>query len=204
MEWLRSVDLAEYAPNLRGSGVHGGLVVSTQHPTVYGSKKQTNKKNLYSTNHLTFCSTFRCWSLGLIQTRWPCCWTSLPRKRCWDDTWPPTSTAWWEGRLSRRRGSTPRWRGTPRSASQLKSRWDDTGVGEYKRKRSEEASARERTQSESPIAPVYVTESVLIWGETSACQLSLISEPFSLFKPARSRVKPSTVLRLSHQPQPQP
>ncbi|XP_059832143.1 liprin-beta-2-like isoform X2 [Hypanus sabinus] len=27
MEWLRSVDLAEYAPNLRGSGVHGGLVI---------------------------------------------------------------------------------------------------------------------------------------------------------------------------------
>uniref|UniRef100_A0AAQ4Q0U1 PPFIA binding protein 1b n=1 Tax=Gasterosteus aculeatus aculeatus TaxID=481459 RepID=A0AAQ4Q0U1_GASAC len=27
MEWLRSADLAEYAPNLRGSGVHGGLMV---------------------------------------------------------------------------------------------------------------------------------------------------------------------------------
>ncbi|XP_061617364.1 liprin-beta-1-like isoform X2 [Phyllopteryx taeniolatus] len=27
MEWLRAVDLAEYAPNLRGSGVHGGLMV---------------------------------------------------------------------------------------------------------------------------------------------------------------------------------
>nr|XP_033808485.1 liprin-beta-1 isoform X4 [Geotrypetes seraphini] len=27
MEWLRSVDLAEYAPNLRGSGVHGGLMI---------------------------------------------------------------------------------------------------------------------------------------------------------------------------------
>ncbi|XP_072554549.1 liprin-beta-2-like isoform X4 [Paramormyrops kingsleyae] len=27
MEWLRTVDLAEYAPNLRGSGVHGGLIV---------------------------------------------------------------------------------------------------------------------------------------------------------------------------------
>uniref|UniRef100_A0A3Q3W675 SAM domain-containing protein n=1 Tax=Mola mola TaxID=94237 RepID=A0A3Q3W675_MOLML len=27
MEWLRSVDLAEYAPNLRGSGVHRGLMV---------------------------------------------------------------------------------------------------------------------------------------------------------------------------------
>lgn len=31
MEWLRAVDLAEYAPNLRGSGVHGGLIVSTIH-----------------------------------------------------------------------------------------------------------------------------------------------------------------------------
>ncbi|KAF6200168.1 hypothetical protein GE061_006469 [Apolygus lucorum] len=27
MEWLRVVDLAEYAPNLRGSGVHGGLMI---------------------------------------------------------------------------------------------------------------------------------------------------------------------------------
>ncbi|XP_077287457.1 liprin-beta 1 isoform X2 [Arctopsyche grandis] len=26
MEWLRAVDLAEYAPNLRGAGVHGGLM----------------------------------------------------------------------------------------------------------------------------------------------------------------------------------
>lgn len=37
MEWLRAVDLAEYAPNLRGSGVHGGLIVST-------AKKKTKKK----------------------------------------------------------------------------------------------------------------------------------------------------------------
>ncbi|XP_054154536.1 liprin-beta-2-like isoform X3 [Oppia nitens] len=27
MEWLRSIDLSEFAPNLRGSGVHGGLIV---------------------------------------------------------------------------------------------------------------------------------------------------------------------------------
>jgi len=27
MEWLRQVDLAEYAPNLRGSGVHGALII---------------------------------------------------------------------------------------------------------------------------------------------------------------------------------
>lgn len=28
MEWLRSIDLSEYAANLRGSGVHGALLVS--------------------------------------------------------------------------------------------------------------------------------------------------------------------------------
>ena len=28
MEWLRTIDLSEYAPNLRGSGVHGALMVS--------------------------------------------------------------------------------------------------------------------------------------------------------------------------------
>ncbi|CAH1787238.1 unnamed protein product, partial [Owenia fusiformis] len=27
MEWLRSIDLSEYAPNMRGSGVHGALMV---------------------------------------------------------------------------------------------------------------------------------------------------------------------------------
>ncbi len=27
MEWLRSIDLSEYAPNLRGSGVHGAIMV---------------------------------------------------------------------------------------------------------------------------------------------------------------------------------
>ncbi|XP_055957605.1 liprin-beta-1-like isoform X4 [Patella vulgata] len=27
MEWLRTIDLSEYAPNLRGSGVHGGIMV---------------------------------------------------------------------------------------------------------------------------------------------------------------------------------
>merc|ERR1712020_397824 len=27
MEWLREVDLSEYAPNLRGSGVHGSLLI---------------------------------------------------------------------------------------------------------------------------------------------------------------------------------
>lgn len=28
MEWLRSIDLSEYAANLRGSGVNGALIVS--------------------------------------------------------------------------------------------------------------------------------------------------------------------------------
>ncbi|ELU16424.1 hypothetical protein CAPTEDRAFT_227812 [Capitella teleta] len=31
MEWLRSIDLSEYSPNLRGSGVHGGLMVLEPH-----------------------------------------------------------------------------------------------------------------------------------------------------------------------------
>lgn len=35
MEWLRSVDLAEYAPNLRGSGVHGGLMVRENYQRAY-------------------------------------------------------------------------------------------------------------------------------------------------------------------------
>ena len=26
MEWLRHIELSEYAPNVRGSGVHGGLI----------------------------------------------------------------------------------------------------------------------------------------------------------------------------------
>lgn len=42
MEWLRSVDLAEYAPNLRGSGVHGGLVVSTE---VHEHSKKSSSSN---------------------------------------------------------------------------------------------------------------------------------------------------------------
>ena len=40
MEWLRSVDLAEYAPNLRGSGVHGGLIVSTCYNRFCDKKKK--------------------------------------------------------------------------------------------------------------------------------------------------------------------
>ena len=28
MEWLRTIDLSEYAPNMRGSGVHGALMAS--------------------------------------------------------------------------------------------------------------------------------------------------------------------------------
>lgn len=31
MEWLRSIDLSEYAPNLRGSGVCGALIVREKH-----------------------------------------------------------------------------------------------------------------------------------------------------------------------------
>lgn len=84
MEWLRSVDLAEYAPNLRGSGVHGGLIVSIF--------IQTIKDNHESKSHSAhFAFPDRCWSLGLTPTQWPCCWTSLLKKPCWGATWTPTS-----------------------------------------------------------------------------------------------------------------
>ncbi len=34
MEWLRTIDLSEYAPNLRGSGVHGALMVRNSCPSM--------------------------------------------------------------------------------------------------------------------------------------------------------------------------
>jgi len=37
MEWLRQVDLSEYAPNLRGSGVHGALLIQVYAPNLRGS-----------------------------------------------------------------------------------------------------------------------------------------------------------------------
>lgn len=46
MEWLRSVDLAEYAPNLRGSGVHGGLVVSASNYAVHETEKENATENI--------------------------------------------------------------------------------------------------------------------------------------------------------------
>jgi hypothetical protein len=37
MEWLRSIDLAEYAPNLRGSGVCGALIVRLSILSLYNN-----------------------------------------------------------------------------------------------------------------------------------------------------------------------
>ena len=69
MEWLRSVDLAEYAPNLRGSGVHGGLMVrgagveySLGQPdgTQQTQRGKHNKKNTLAANlnYLWCCKSF--------------------------------------------------------------------------------------------------------------------------------------------------
>ncbi len=41
MEWLRSIDLSEYAPNLRGSGICGALIVRNT------KKKLFLKKNIF-------------------------------------------------------------------------------------------------------------------------------------------------------------
>ncbi|KTF83042.1 hypothetical protein cypCar_00026326 [Cyprinus carpio] len=60
MEWLRSVDLAEYAPNLRGSGVHGGLIktllrrhLATNFNTLVGSQAQQEKQEYLESSGYT-------------------------------------------------------------------------------------------------------------------------------------------------------
>ena len=73
MEWLRSVDLAEYAPNLRGSGVHGGLIVSIfiMHQKMH--QKILKVYQITKSKHLHYVFFNRFWNLGLTPTPWPCC-----------------------------------------------------------------------------------------------------------------------------------
>ncbi len=40
MEWLRSIDLSEYAPNLRGSGICGALIVRNTKQKLFLKKKK--------------------------------------------------------------------------------------------------------------------------------------------------------------------
>ncbi|KAK9304326.1 hypothetical protein QLX08_004309 [Tetragonisca angustula] len=51
MEWLRVVDLAEYAPNMRGSGVHGGLMIhlTTHFNQILGREVVQRKREIEST-----------------------------------------------------------------------------------------------------------------------------------------------------------
>lgn len=96
MEWLRSVDLAEYAPNLRGSGVHGGLMVSPallSHPEGYSPLDRSIFKII---------SLLRFWSHGSMWRPWLYCWTFLPTRRCCAATWPLISACW----LAQRPSST--------------------------------------------------------------------------------------------------
>uniref|UniRef100_A0A4X2LNA7 SAM domain-containing protein n=1 Tax=Vombatus ursinus TaxID=29139 RepID=A0A4X2LNA7_VOMUR len=60
MEWLRSVDLAEYAPNLRGSGVHGGLIPKKLGFSHFGNMRK--KKFDESTDYI--CPTEPCESVN--------------------------------------------------------------------------------------------------------------------------------------------
>ena len=50
MEWLRTIDLAEYAPNLRGSGVHGAVMVSFHASSLY----LVEVISLVSNKHVSF------------------------------------------------------------------------------------------------------------------------------------------------------
>lgn len=92
MEWLRSVDLAEYAPNLRGSGVHGGLMVRPS-PEGYSPLDLSTSETI---------SLLRFWSHGSMWRPWLYCWTFLPTRRCCAATSPLISPCW----LAQRPSST--------------------------------------------------------------------------------------------------
>jgi len=49
MEWLRSIDLSEYTPNLRGSGVHGGMII---HEPLFDSDLLATLLSILSTKTL--------------------------------------------------------------------------------------------------------------------------------------------------------
>lgn len=68
MEWLRSVDLAEYAPNLRGSGVHGGLMVG---PCGVGPPRSLSSARSFHV--LKQYPPPRFWSPGSMWRPWLCC-----------------------------------------------------------------------------------------------------------------------------------
>lgn len=96
MEWLRSVDLAEYAPNLRGSGVHGGLMVW---PCSVEPPRRCSPPDLCTSETI---SLLRFWSHGSMWRPWLYCWTFLPTRRCCAATSPPISPCW----LAQRPSST--------------------------------------------------------------------------------------------------
>lgn len=111
MEWLRSVDLAEYAPNLRGSGVHGGLMV-----------RRPSRQSLRGTEtpswmqpHKQESLLCRCWSRGSMWRRWLCCWTFPPTRRCCAATWPHTSAC--SSVLRRSRANRSVWKTQTTSCS---------------------------------------------------------------------------------------
>lgn len=74
MEWLRHVDLAEYAPNLRGSGVHGGLLIYEPRFTaeLFASLLSipANKTLLRRHLGLHFRHVEICWPVSALSAHW--------------------------------------------------------------------------------------------------------------------------------------
>lgn len=121
MEWLRSVDLAEFAPNLRGSGVHGGLIVSGLIEDVEIFFFWTCLEPPLEPGVVPLL-LHRSWSPVSTQRLWPCSWIFLHRRLCYAVTWPQPSLPWWGFRRRRRSGSTPTPPGTCPSPPPPKSR----------------------------------------------------------------------------------
>ena len=112
MEWLRAVDLSEYAPNMRGSG-------ELVHQFFTGP--------IYFVLDDDYFQAFMaaCWCTNRVST--PNCWPPSCRfrwgKRSSDVIWQHTSTSWWDAMSSKPNAIWKRQRHMWPSILSLKSRY---------------------------------------------------------------------------------
>ena len=79
MEWLRSCNLSEYAPNLRGSGVHGGIIILGQNGVV------KDKKDPYLVQVFIYVSSLPIQNRVLTPMQWQTYSAYHRQRRCLGD-----------------------------------------------------------------------------------------------------------------------
>ena len=101
MEWLRAVDLSEYAPNMRGSGKRQSIRNDFHHFLNFVGNVGWIKASMAD-----------CWSTSRVST--PNCWQRCcrfrSRRRYCGATWPPISISWSAAMLST---SNAKWKHRP-------------------------------------------------------------------------------------------